>query len=210
MSMVPSAMPYAATGLTGGGLGAGTAAMLGAGPVGWTPLMFSALSSFLPGLLSRLFGGQTSQEKALAEIRRLYNPAYRARLQSQYYQQNLASPAYSQAQGTIAAGANQMASQLAQRTGLTGLSPSGTGAILGSMVPSVVGGNLAGLRTTAWNAGGSAADQSIEGMVRALLQGTGPSQSQQLLAGGMQSFAPMLEAWLRAKYPQLGFQQARV
>ena len=167
-------------------------------------MLIAALASFAPGLLSSLFGGKSSQQQAMEKIRALYDPAYRAKLQAQFYQQNLASPAYSQAQGTIAAGANQAASQIASSLGQTGLTPSGTGAIMSGMVPSMVGHNQAGLRTTAYNAGGQAADTSIEGQVRALLQTMGPSQGQQLFAGGMSAFGPMLSQWLKAKYPQMG------
>jgi hypothetical protein len=170
------------------------------------PMLIAALASFGPALLSKLFGGKSPQEQAMEKIRALYDPAYRAKLQAQYYQQNLQSPAYSQAQGTIAAGANQAASTIASNLGQTGLTPSGTGAIMSGMVPSMVGHNLAGLRTTAYNAGGQAADTSIEGMVRALLQTAGPSQTSQLFAGGMDAFGPMLTAWLKSKYPQLGTQ----
>jgi hypothetical protein len=157
------------------------------------------LTSFGPALLSKLFGGQSSGQQAMDKIRALYDPAYRAKLQAKYYQQNLSSPAYSQAQGTIAAGANQSASQIASNLGQTGLTPSGTGAIMSGMIPSMVGHNLAGLRTTAYNAGGTAADQSIEGMVRAIMGTMGPSQSQQLLGSGMDAFSKFLSAYLTQK-----------
>jgi hypothetical protein len=163
------------------------------------PMVLAALLSFAPGLLSKLFGGQSSGQQAMDKIRALYDPAYRAKLQAQYYQQNLQSPAYSQAQGTIAAGANQSASQIASSLGQTGLTPSGTGAIMSGMIPSMVGHNLAGLRTTAYNAGGTAADQSIEGMVRAILQTAGPSQTQGLMAGGLDAFSKYLSQYLTQK-----------
>jgi hypothetical protein len=118
------------------------------------PVTLALLTSFGPALLSKLFGGKSSEQVAMEKIRALYDPAYRAKLQAQYYAQNLASPAYSQAQGTIAAGANQAASTLASSLGQTGLTPSGSGAIMSSMIPSMVGHNLAGLRTGAYNAAG--------------------------------------------------------
>ena len=190
------------------GLGSAGNLMLGSAPatggLSLTPLLISALLSFAPGLLSKLFGGKSPQQQAMDKIRALYDPAYRAQLQGQFYQQNLSSPAYSQAQGTIAAGANQSAGQLASALGQTGLTPSGTGAIMSSMIPSMVGHNLAGLRTTAYNSAGSAADTSIEGMVRALMGTQGPSQSSQLFAGGLDAFGPVLTAWLKSKYPQFG------
>ena len=167
------------------------------------PMVLAALLSFAPGLLSKLFGGQSSGQQAMDKIRALYDPAYRAKLQAQYYQQNLSSPAYSQAQGTIAAGANQSASQIASNLGATGLTPSGTGAIMSGLIPSMVGHNLAGLRTTAYNAGGTAADQSIEGMVRAILETQGPSQTQQMFGAGINDFSKYVANWLANKYPSL-------
>jgi hypothetical protein len=163
------------------------------------PITLALLTSFGPALLSKLFGGQSSGQQAMDKIRALYDPAYRAKLQAQYYQQNLSSPAYSQAQGTIAAGANQSASQIASNLGATGLTPSGTGAIMSGLIPSMVGHNLAGLRTTAYNAGGTAADTSIEGMVRAIMGTAGPSQSQQLLGGGLDAFSKFLSQYLTQK-----------
>ena len=194
-----------------GNVGAGAAASAGMGLAtgGISPLIMAALTSFGPALLSKLFGGKTSAQKEREQMQQklayLYSPAYRQMLQSQYYQQNLASPAYSQAQGTIAAGGNQAAGQLASQIGQTGLRSSGTGAIMSSVVPSMMGHQLSGLRTTAYNAAGGAADQSIEGQVRALM-GTpsgGPSQGQQLLGAGMDAFGPLLTSWLKNKYPQL-------
>jgi hypothetical protein len=167
------------------------------------PLIIAALTSFAPSLLSKLFGGKSSNQQVMDKIRALYDPAYRASLQSQYYRQNLGSPAYSQAQGDIAAGANQAASTIASNLGQTGLSSSGTGAIMSGVVPSMVGHNLAGLRTAAYNAGGTAADQSIEGMISALLKTMGPSQPQQLFGAGTDAFSKYLANWLGNKYSSL-------
>lgn len=178
------------------------------------PLLLSLLASFGPGLISSLFGGKTSQQKEaerlLAEkqatmdkIRALYDPAYRASLQKQYYQQNISSPAYSQAQGTIAAGANQGASQIAAALGQTGLNSSGTGAIMSGVIPSMVGNNLAGLRTTAYNAAGPMAAGDIEGQGNALLAllrqqgaGAGPSQASQMYGSGLDTFSQFLMNYL--------------
>jgi len=149
------------------------------------PVTLALLTSFGPALLMKLFGGKSSGEQAMDKIRALYDPAYRAKMQEKYYQQNLQSPAYSQAQGTIAAGANQSASQIASALGQTGLTSSGTGAIMSGIIPSMVGHNLSGLRTTAYNSAGTAADNSIEGMVQAILGTQGPSQTAQLGAAGI-------------------------
>jgi hypothetical protein len=185
-------------------------------------ILMALLSSFGPALLSKLFGGQSSQEKeaqrllaekqaSMDKIRALYDPAYRASLVKQNYQQNISSPAYSQAQGTIAAGANQAASQIASSLGQTGLTSSGTGAIMSGVIPSMVGHNLAGLKTSAWNSAGPAADQSIEGQVSAIMrtlgvQGApaGPSQTSQYAAMGMDAFSKFLLGLLtKPKVPQV-------
>jgi hypothetical protein len=159
------------------------------------PVTLALLTAFGPMLLSKLFGGQSSGQQAQDKIRALYDPAYRAKLQAQYYQQNLSSPAYSQAQGTIATGANQSASQIASSLGQTGLTSSGTGAIMSGIVPSMVGHNLAGLRTTAYNSAGTAADTSIEGMVRAILGTQGASQTAQMGAAGLDAFTKFLSTY---------------
>jgi hypothetical protein len=59
------------------------------------------------------------------------------------------------------------------------------------------------LRTTAYNAGGTAADQSIEGMVRAILATQGPSQTQQMFGAGINDFSKYVANWLANKYPSL-------
>jgi hypothetical protein len=159
-----------------------------------------------------LFGGMTSAEKeserfakekqqVMDQIRMMYDPAYRAKMVQQYYQQALSSPAYAQAQGTIAAGANRAGSQIAASLGQSGLNQSGLGAVMSGMVPSMVGGKLAGLRTAAYQSGASAADSNISSMVNALLQGLGMqgpapglSQGQQIDAGTLASLSSILGA----------------
>lgn len=165
-----------------------------------SPLLLSALFSFAPGLFAHLFGGDP-QAKLRHQINALLAPGNVTKLTNQFYQQALGSPAYSQAQGTIAAGANQTANQVAANLGARGIGTTGTGAVLSGLTPSLVGSQQAGLRTTAYNAAGSQAHSTIEQQIAALMGTSGPSQGQQLFAGGLESFGPMLTAWLRAKYP---------
>jgi hypothetical protein len=172
------------------------------------PVTLMLLGSFGAPLLGKLFGGQSPEQRAMEEIRKLYDPAYRAKLQGQYYQQNLGSPAYAQAQGTIAAGGNQAANVMAQNIGETGLRSAGVGSVMSAMVPSMVGHNLAGLRTGAYNAAGSAADTSIEGLVQSILKTMGPSMGQQMGAAGMDAFSKFLQAYLQNKYPGTGTKAA--
>lgn len=164
------------------------------------PLLLSALLSFSPAILSRLFGGDP-QARLRQQINQLLAPQNVSRLTNQFYQQNLGSPAYSQAQGTIAAGANQTGNEVAQRLGSMGIGSTGTGAILSSLTPSLVGREQGGLRTSAYNFAGQQAQDTIARQIAALTGTQGPSQSQQFLAGGLESFGPMLTAWLKAHYP---------
>lgn len=187
--------------------GLGSATMLSPGMLGGPlgALGFGALGpaaafAFAPALLSKLFGGDP-QKKYRRQVANLYSPQNISRLTNQFYQGTLMSPAYSRAQGTIAAGANlsnqNLASSLAQR----GLGTSGIGAILGSVTPSITAGQLGGLRTAAYGSAQQNALQSIQQQLAALQGTQGPSQTQQYLAGGFESFAPFLNAFLKQRYP---------
>lgn len=192
-------MPYGPGGQISGGTytGGGGAA----GMAGLAGLLGPAALSFLPGLLSHLFGGDP-QAKLRQQIGKLQNPQNLGRLTGQYYQNNLASPAYSQAQGTIAAGANAGAGQLASELGARGIGTTGTGAVLSSLTPSIVGSQTAGLRTQAYGMAQNSAQQQIQQQIQQLLAGYGqPSQSQQMFGAGLNSFAPYLQQYLSQKYP---------
>jgi len=164
---------------------------------GLNTLLLPALLSMAPGLISSLFGSQ--QKKLMKQIRKL--SASQGGLAEKYYQQNLASPAYSQAQGTIAAGANATGSNIAQQLGASGIGTSGTGAILSSLVPSIVGQQQAGLRTSAFQGAQGQAQNEIQQQIQALLGSQGPSQTQQLFGAGINAFAPYLQNYLTSRYP---------
>jgi hypothetical protein len=168
--------------------------------MGFGPLALLGGLSFLPGLLSKLFGGDP-REKLRKQIEALNNPQNIGKLTQQYYQQALGSPAYSQAQGTIAAGANQAGNQLAQSLGARGIGTTGTGAVLSSLLPSLVGSQTAGLRTGAYQSGQQMAMDQIQRQIAMLMGTQGPSQSSQLFAGGMNAFGPLLASYLQGKYP---------
>ena len=111
----------------------------------------------------------------------------------------LGSPAFSQAQGTIAAGANQAGNQLAQALGSRGIGTSGTGAVLSSLLPSLVGSQQSQLRTAAYGSAQNQAMQRIQAQIQAL-QGSMPvSQNRQLFAGGLDAFGPLLAQWLQQR-----------
>jgi hypothetical protein len=177
----------------------GTAAGVGGAAMGFNPLLLAGLLSFAPGLLSKLFGGDP-QQKLRQEIAKLL--ASRGQRTNQLYQQVQGSPAFSQAQGTIASGANQASGNLASSLAARGIGTTGTGAVLSSLLPSLVGSQQAGLRTSAYNTAASQADQDIQAQIAALTGTAGPSQSTQLFAGGLSAFGPMLSQWLQSRYPK--------
>lgn len=185
-----------------GGAGAGGLGALLASPMG-LPLLLS----FLPSLVARF--QKDPRQEYMAAVRRLYSPENMSRLTSQYYQQGLASPGYSAAQGNIAAGANQMAGQLAQNLGARGLSTTGLGSVLSSMTPSVVGSQQAALNTQTYNAARSDALENIKQQLAAM--GGGPQMSTRQMAfdQGLQGyFQNYLMPYLGKKYPQtFGIQQ---
>jgi hypothetical protein len=181
------------------------AATAAAPATGGASLLIPLLMAFGPALISRLFGGgpgSTQQDKLRQQIMALLSPEAQKNLAAQYYQQNIASPGFSQGQSAIAAGANQTANQVAQNLGARGLSGSGTSDILSGLTPSLVGSQIAGLRTAAQTDANTRAQQNIAAQIAALT-GTvsGPSQSQNMLAGGVEAFTPYLTQYLRSKYP---------
>lgn len=168
------------------------------------PLLLSALFSFGPGLLGGLLGGNP-QEELRRKIARLLSPQNVGNTTNQFYQNAISSPAYSQAQGTIAAGANQAQAQLARALGAQGIQ-SGSSALTSSLVPSLVGSQQAGLRTGAYNSAQQQAMQQIQAQIQNLQGTQGPSPLRQGLSGGIEAFAPFLEQWLKQRYPNFGAQ----
>jgi hypothetical protein len=171
---------------------------------GGLSLLLPLLIYFGPALFSKLFGGEDQQAKLRRQILSLMSPDQIAKLTEQFYRQNISSPAYSQAQGTIATGANQTSNEVAASLAARGIGTTGTGAVLSGLTPSLVGSQLAGIRTAAHTAAGNMAQQNIASQIEAL-KGTvsGPSQSQQLFGAGLTAFEPYLQAYMRTKFPSL-------
>jgi|SRR6185369_5418013 len=157
-------------------------------------MLLSALLSLAPGLLSGLFGNPA--QKYRKQVAQLTSPQNVGKLTNQFYQQGISSPAYSQAQGTIAAGANQASNQVAQSLAARGIGTTGTGAILSGLTPSLVGSQQAGLRTSAYQGAQSQAQNAIEKQLAALSGTQGPSQTQSYFAGGLDAFLPYLQGLL--------------
>lgn len=162
------------------------------------PLLLSALLSAAPGLLSSLFGDP--RQKLLKKQNQIIGS--QGGLTNQLYQQFLGSPAYSQGQASIAAGANQAQGQLAGSLGARGISGSGTGDILGSLGSSLVGNQMAGLKTAGYQGAQQQAQTQIQQQLAALQGTAGPGRTEGLFGAGINAFGPLLQAWLQHKYPQ--------
>lgn len=162
-------------------------------------LLLPALFSALPGIAG-LFGGNP-QAKLRRQANRLL--ASQGNLTNQFYNQAIASPAFAQAQGSIAAGANAAGGQLASSLAQRGIGTSGSAAVLSSLMPSLVGSQQAGLRTSAYQGAQNQAQQQIQQQLQLLLGTQGPSPAQQGFAGGINAFAPFLQQYLGAKYPNI-------
>jgi hypothetical protein len=159
------------------------------------PLLLSGLLSFGPSFLSKLFGHDPAAEYR-KQVARLTDPKNVSALTNQFYQALQGSPAFSQAQGNIALGANTASNNLAQALAARGIGTTGTGAVLSSLTPSLVGSQQAGLRTGAYQSAQQQAMERIQQQIAAL-QGQMPaSQSSQLLAGGLGPFAQFLQQYL--------------
>lgn len=170
-----------------------------AGPIGWGSMGLSALLSFAPGLLSALFG--SDKEALRREIAKLTSPEAVGGLTNQYYQQILGSPAYQSGLGSIASGANRTSNAVASSLAARGIGTTGTGAILSSLTPSLVGSQQAKLKSTAYDMAGSQARDSLQARINALLGTQGPSNTQRYFAGGLDAFGPLLEAFFRSRFP---------
>jgi hypothetical protein len=182
-----------------GGLGGGLGALLGG------PLALPLLMSFAPAALSKLFGGEDPQEKLRKQIQGLINPVNQSRLQQQFYQQNLASPAFSQAQSGLIRGSNVTQQKLAQSLGARGLRTSGVGSVVPGLASSALSGQMGQLFTQAHMGAQQQTQQNIQQQIAALTGTQGPSQSAQLFAGGLESFGPFLQAYLGQKFPGMKF-----
>jgi hypothetical protein len=173
------------------------------GGLAFASLLPQLLMSFGPALLNKIFGKDPAKEFH-KQVSRLTSAQNVGKLTNQFYNQNIGSPAYSQAQGTIAAGANAGAGQLAANLGRMEISDSGTGAVLSSLTPSIIGSQQAGLRTSAYTAGQQQAQQAIQAQLAALGQTQGQtSPTQQYFGAGLDAFGPQLQSFLRARFPQM-------
>lgn len=161
-------------------------------------LLLSMLASLGPAGIVKLLGGDPA-ERLRREAARLTSARNVGNTSDAFYRQLLASPAYAQAQGAIAAGANQAANALANELGARGIGTSGTGAVLSSLTPSLVGSQTAELRTSAYRSAQEQAAEAIRQQIAALAGTLGPSQSDQMLAGGLTAWSPMLVNFLRLR-----------
>lgn len=164
------------------------------------PLLLSGLLSFAPSFLSKLFGHDPAKEYR-KQVERLTNPQNVSALTNQFYQALQGSPAFSQAQGNIALGANTASNNLAQALGARGIGTSGTGAVLSSLTPSLVGSQQAGLRTSAYTSAQQQAMDRIEQQIKALSGQMPASQTSQQFAAGLGPFAEFLTKYIGQRRP---------
>jgi hypothetical protein len=162
------------------------------------PQLLAALLSFSPALFSKLFGGDP-QKKYRQQVQKLTSAQNVGNETNKFYNQGLASPMYSQAQGAIAAGANQASNQVAGNLAQRGIGTTGTAAVLSGLTPSLVGSQQAGLRSSTYQGAQNQAQQSIQAQLAALNGSQGPSQTQQLFSGGLEAFLPYLQQLLSGR-----------
>jgi hypothetical protein len=160
---------------------------------------------FGPSILSGILGNKADPNQQLRK-QLMALIAAQPGLAAQLYQQQVASPGYSAAQGDIATGANQASNQVAGSLAARGIGTSGTGAVLSGLTPSLVGSQMAKLHATAQENANQQAQNMTQQQISALSGTSGPSQTRQLFAGGLESFAPVFENWLKQRFP--GFQGA--
>lgn len=189
--------------------GAGQSAALGgAGGLGLTallgsnPLLLPLLLAFGPAAISKLFGGKSPEQKAREQIEQLL--ANRAKMTGEFYRQVVSSPGYSAAQGTIATGANQASNNVASALAERGIGTTGTGAVLSSLTPSLVGSQQAKLLAGAHSTANSMFEDELGRRIAAINGAAVPSQTQKLFGGGLDAFAPYLQAYMRSKFPMYG------
>lgn len=171
-----------------GGVGGAIGSLLG-GPLG------GLLLSMGPGVLAKMFG-YDPQKTLRDRVGMLSSPESLAKFTAQNYQNLQGGPAFQQALGNIAAGGNATSNLISSELGARGIGTSGTGAILSSITPSIVGSQQAQLRTATQATAAQQAQQQIQQMIAALMGTQGPSASAQLLGGGLEAFGPLLQRWL--------------
>lgn len=132
----------------------------------------------------------------MREVKRLTGAQNVGKETDKAYQNVISSPAFSQAQGTIAAGANQTSNQVAQNLAARGIGTTGTGAVLSGLTPSLVGSQQAQLRTSAHSSAQEQAMKAIQAQLAALGGSQGPSQTQGMFGVGLEAFLPYLQSLL--------------
>jgi len=72
---------------------------------------------------------------------------------------------------------------------------------MSSLIPSLVGSQQAGLRTSAYDTAQQQAQQNIMQQIAALQGTSGPSQNMQMFGAGISNFMPFLQQFMGNKYP---------
>ena len=196
-------------GMGGGGAGGLGGLLGGAGALLGGPLALPLALSFGPALLSKLFGGESPEQKLRKQLMQILNPSNQANLTEQFYRQNLGSPGFSTAQSGLIRGSNLTQQRLATSLGARGLRTSGVGSVVPGLASSALAGQMGNLYTQAHQGAQQQAQANIHQQIAALTGTQGPSQSASLFAGGLESFSPFLQAFLQSKFPGMQFQTGR-
>ena len=159
------------------------------------------LLAFGPAAISKLFGHKTPEQKAREQIEQLL--ANRAKMTTENFRQVVSSPAYSAAQGSIATGANQASNNVAANLAERGIGTTGTGAVLSGLTPSLVGSQQSALLANAHKQATDMFESEFQKRIAAINGAAGPSRTAQLLGGGLDAFAPYLQAYMKHKFPQV-------
>lgn len=165
--------------------------------------LLPAISSFALPFLGGLFRGKDPADELRQRLGNISNPQNQMALANQFYQAFLGSPAFSQAQGNIAAGQNVALNQLRQSLGARGLTTSGIGSVAPALAQSGAANQLAALRAGGYNSAQQAASDAIRNQIQALLGApVGQNYQAQGLGAGLGAFGQFLQQYLLQK--QLG------
>lgn len=146
------------------------------------PLQLMALFSSLSGL-GGLFGGAFRNDpfqQILRQMQQFANPAAVGKDTQQFYNQFLASPAFTKQQSSAIGGANAFSNAAANRVGQQGLGNTGIGAAVQSMGQS----SLAPMMNQIYSGGYQGAQNQAMQLLQSKLQGLGMAGQPTNFAGG--------------------------
>jgi hypothetical protein len=185
---------------------AGTVAKAGASAA----FPWASLAFFLPTLFGGLFGKNDPAKERERKLMEILSPGHANQLTSNFYNQFLNSPAFSQGQAGIAAGTNAFTNNLNRSLGARGLTTSGIGSIAPSLARSSASHSLGALQTQGFQSAQEQAMNLLRSQAGALGGTAMPTNyGNQLFGAGLDAFGPFFSDWLRKTY-QVPGQQPQV